>query len=162
NRLQEGSHLLPQLLLDVIDRAPRVDVPEVELVGHRRVLPQQLVLVRAEAVVDVVAVLEVHPRLPEVHSAGLEDAADQGCDVDLEIEDEMGSNGEAVQAAQPGSIDAPDTSARERREDVPIGQDDETSLEGWNDFLLEAIGKVGRVEQDEGQLVERVARLRQL
>ena len=60
------------------------------------------------------------------------------------------------------AIDAAHAGARERGEDVAVRQDDEAGLERRDDLLLEPIGEVGRVEQDEGQLVERVARLRQV
>ena len=55
-----------------------------------------------------------------------------------------------------------DAGARQRREDVAIRQDDETGLERRDDLLFQAVGEVGGVEQHEGQLVERVARLGEL
>ena len=58
---QEGPDLPSQFVLDVIDRAAGVEDAEVEFVGHRGVFAQQPVLVGAKAVVDVVAVLQVHP-----------------------------------------------------------------------------------------------------
>src|SRR5262249_14281109 len=57
---QERRDLAAELLLDALDGSASVHGAEVELVGHRRVLPEQLVLICAEAVVDVVAVLQVH------------------------------------------------------------------------------------------------------
>ena len=59
-------------------------------------------------------------------------------------------------------VDAAHAGARERREDVAIRQHDEPGLERRDDFLLEPIGEVGGVEQHERELVQRVARLRQL
>src|SRR5438093_83535 len=85
-RLEECLDLTAQLVLNAIDRPARVEDTKVELVGHGAVLAQQLVLVGAEAVVDVVAVLQVHSRFPEVHPACLEHATDERLDVDLEIE----------------------------------------------------------------------------
>ena len=83
-------------------------------------------------------------------------------DVDLQVEDQVRRDGEAVQAAQPRAIDAADAGARQRGEDVAIRQHDEAGLERRDDLLLEPIGEVGRVEQHERQLVQRVARLGQL
>ena len=83
-----------------------------ELVGHRAVLAQQLVLVGAEAVVDVVAVLQVHPRFPEVHAARLEDPADQRLHVDLQVEDQVRRDREAVEARAATARSTPRTPAR--------------------------------------------------
>src|SRR5216684_6996837 len=52
---EECRDLLPELLLNLLDGAPGIDVSEMELIGHRSVLTEQLALVGAEAVVDVVA-----------------------------------------------------------------------------------------------------------
>src|SRR5262252_9806963 len=131
---QEGSYLPPQFVLDVIDRSPRVDDPEVKFVGHRSVFAKQLVLVGAEAVVDVVAVLQVHARFPEIHAARFEDPPDQRFDIDLQIEDEVWGNGEAVQIPEPRAIDAAHAGARQRRENVPIRQHDETGFQRRDDF----------------------------
>ena len=106
--------------------------------------------------------LQVHPRFPEVHPARLEHAADQRLDVDVQIEHQVRRDGEAVQAAQPRAVDAAHAGARERRENVAIRQHDEARLERRNDFLLEPVGEIGRVEQHERELVQRVARLGQL
>ena len=92
----------------------------------------------------------------------LEHAADQRLDVDLQVEDQVRRDGEAVQAAQPLAIDAAHAGARQRREDVAVRQHDEAGLQRRDDFLLEPIGEVGGVEQHERQLVQRVARLGQL
>ena len=91
-----------------------------------------------------------------------EHAADQRLDVDLQVEDHVRRDREAVQVAQPLPIDAAHAGARERREDVAIRQHDEAGLERRDDLLLEPVGEVGGVEQHEGQLVERVARLGEL
>ena len=120
---------------------------------------QQRPLVGAEALVDVVAELHVHARLPVVHPARLEHAPDQGLFVDAEVEHQVRRDAEAVQLPDPRPIDAADARPRERGEDVAVGQHDEAGLERRDDFLLEPIGEVGRVEQHEGQLVERVALL---
>jgi hypothetical protein len=45
----------------MVDRAARVEDAEVEFVSHRGIFAQQPILVGAEAVVDVVAVFQVHP-----------------------------------------------------------------------------------------------------
>ena len=74
----------------------------------------------------------------------------------------MRRNREAVQVAQPLPVDAAHARARERGEDVPVRQDDEAGFQRGNDFLFEPIGEVGRVEQHERELVERVARLGEL
>ena len=74
----------------------------------------------------------------------------------------MRRDGEAVQVAQPGPVDAAHAGASQGREDVPVRQHDEAGLERGDDLLLQAIGEVGGVEQDERQLVQRVARLGQL
>ncbi len=133
-----------------------------ELIGHRAVFLDQLVLVRAEAVVDVVALPEIHSRFPEVHAARFEDAPDQRLHIHVQVEDEVGRDREAVQAPQPRPIDPANARAGQRGEDVAIGQHDEAGFQSRNDFLLQPIGEVRGVEQDEGQLVQRVARLRQL
>ena len=83
-------------------------------------------------------------------------------DVDLQVEDHVRRDREAVQVAQPLPIDAAHAGARQRREDVAIRQHDESGLERRDDFLLQPVGEVGRVEQHERQLVERVARLGEL
>src|SRR5439155_12923459 len=74
---EERRNTLAQLVLNPIDRPARVDDAEAELVGHRRILAQQLLLVGAEAVVDVVAALQVHSGFPEVHAARRQHAADE-------------------------------------------------------------------------------------
>ena len=107
-------------------------------------------------------VFEIHPRFPEVHAAGFEDATDEFVDVDLQVEHHVRGNGESVQVPQPLAIDPAHAGARERGEDIPIRQDDEAGLERRDDFLFQPVGEVGGVEQDEGQLVEGVARFRQL
>jgi hypothetical protein len=71
----------------------------------------------------------------------------------------MGRDPEAVQLTDPVSIDAADAGPCEGGEDVPVGQDDETRLECRDDFLLEPVGEVRGVEEDERQLVESVALL---
>ena len=91
-----------------------------------------------------------------------EHAADQRLHVDLQVEHHVRRDGEPVQIPQPLAIDAADAGARERRENVPIRQHDESGLERRDDFLFEPIGEVGGIQQDEGELVERVARLGQL
>ena len=91
-----------------------------------------------------------------------EDPADQRLHVDVQVEDHVRRDREAVQVAQPRPIDAADAGPRQRREDVAIRQDDEPGLERRDDLLLQAVGEVGGVEQHEGQLVERVARLGEL
>ena len=69
---------------------------------------------------------------------------------------------EAVELADPLPVDAAHARARHRREDVAIGQDDEAGLEGRDDLLLEPVGEIGRVEQHERELVQRVAGLGEL
>src|SRR2546430_1436181 len=66
HRLQKRADLLAQLVLNAIDRTARVEHAEMEFVGHRLIFFEQLVLIGSEAVVDVVAVLQVHPRFPIV------------------------------------------------------------------------------------------------
>ena len=83
-----------------------------ELVGHRRVLAQQPLLVGAEAVVDVVAVLQVHARFPEVHAARFEHAADERLHVDLQVEDQVRGDGEAVEVCAATGRSMPRTPAR--------------------------------------------------
>src|SRR5947207_11063689 len=72
---EERAYLPPQLVLDDVDLSTRVEDAESKFVGHRCVLAQQRSLVGAEALVDVVAELHVHPGFPVVHAARLQDAA---------------------------------------------------------------------------------------
>ena len=94
--------------------------------------------------------------------ARLQDAADERLLVDLQVEDQVRRDGEAVQVAHPRAIDAAHAGARHRRVNVAIRQHDEAGLERRDDLLLEPIGEVGGVEQHERQLVQRVARLCEL
>ena len=80
----------------------------------------------------------------------------------LQVEHQVRRDREAVQVPDPRAIDAAHAGARHRRVDVAVRQHDEAGLERRDDLLLEPIGEVGRVEQDEGELVERVARLGEL
>src|SRR5215212_6935380 len=123
--LEKGRYLAAQLLLDRHDRPARVDAAEVEFVGHGAELPQHLVLIRPEAVVDVIAQLHVHTGFPEVHPANSEHAADKGFDVNLQIEGEVRRDREAVEVAEPLPVYAAHSSARECREDVAVRQNDE-------------------------------------
>ena len=72
----------------------------------------------------------------------------------------MRRDGETIEVAQPLPIHAPHAGPGERREDVAVRQDYEAGLQGGDDLLFEPVGEIGRVEQDEGELVQRVARLR--
>src|SRR5262245_20313738 len=69
---------------------------------------------------------------------------------------------EAVEASEPGAIDATHPGTSQRGKYVAIGQDDESGFERRDNLFLESIRKVGRVEEDERELVERVARLGEL
>src|SRR5262245_7614671 len=66
--LEKRANLPAQLVLNVIDRTPRIHDAEMEFLGHRRVLAEQAALIRAKAVVDVITELQVHARFPELHS----------------------------------------------------------------------------------------------
>ena len=86
-----------------------------------------------------------------------EHAADERLHVDVQVEHQVRRDGEPVQVPQPLAIDAAHAGARQRGEDVAVRQDDEAGLERRDDLLLEPVGEVGRVEQHERELVERVA-----
>src|SRR3954464_1961949 len=81
-RFEKCLDLTSQLVLNAIDRSAGVEDAKGELVGDRGVLAEELILIGAETVVDVVAVLQVHSRFPEVHSTRLEHATDERLDVD--------------------------------------------------------------------------------
>src|SRR5262249_18657780 len=85
---------LAQVGLDDVDRPARVDAPEVELLRQHVVLVDEASLVALEGIEDVVAEREVHARLPVVHPLALEDARHEAVDVDLEVEDQVGREGE--------------------------------------------------------------------
>src|SRR5690348_146828 len=78
---------LAELGLDDVDRPPRVDADEVELLRQHVVLVDEASLVALERVEDVVAEREMHAGLPVVHPLALEDARHEAVDVDLEVED---------------------------------------------------------------------------
>ena len=94
--------------------------------------------------------------------ARLQHPPDQGLLVDLQIEHEVRRDAEAVQLADPLPVDATNARTRHCREDVAIGQHDEAGLEGGDDLLLEPIGEIGRVQEHERELVQRVALLREI
>src|SRR5919106_4110620 len=121
---EESANLAAQFVLDHVDLPLGIEDAEPELIGHRRVLAEQRALIRAETFVDVVAELQIHPGLPEVHPARLQDAADQRLLVDLQVEDEMRRDRQAVQTANPRAIDAAHAGARHGGEDVPIREHD--------------------------------------
>src|SRR5688572_6539288 len=56
---EKRADLPAQLVLEDIDLPPGIEDAEIELIGHGRVLLQQRALIRAEALVDVVAELHV-------------------------------------------------------------------------------------------------------
>ncbi len=64
---------------------------------------------------------QVHAGLPVVHALPLEHARDQPLDVDLEVEDQVGHDGEAEELARPVRVGAHDGVAGERGVHVAVG-----------------------------------------
>ena len=73
---QELANLAAEFRLDGVDALAGVQHAKAELVAERLVLLEELALVGAEAVVDVVPELHVHAGFPEFHATRLQHAAD--------------------------------------------------------------------------------------
>ena len=78
----------------------------------------------------------------------------------LQVQDEVGDDGEAEELARPLRVGAHHRVPRERRVHVAVGDHDEAGAQRRDDLVLEPVGEVGGVEQAERRHVELVAGLR--
>src|SRR5262249_10134887 len=99
--LQVGRDVRAAIVLDLVDRAARVDAGEAVVTRQTVVLADQLRLVAGEGVEHVAPERQVHARLPVVHALPFEYPRDQVVHVDLEIEDEVGDERHAEELTRP-------------------------------------------------------------
>jgi hypothetical protein len=114
-------------------------------------------LIFDEALVHVRGPVHIHPGFPIVERCMLPQVSfDENFGTHRQIKDGVGNEGDAVDVAYPGALDAPDDGSRHERVDVAVGQDDEAGAQRRDDAVFELIGEIGRVEETEGARSEDV------
>ena len=97
-----------------------------------------------ERIVDAGDVL---PRLVEAHLAGGRDPATRDLGRHREVEDEIRPQQRRIAPEEPIELEAPGGVARERGEEVAIGEHRLASPERRQDLGLDAVAEIDRVEQ---------------
>ena len=84
-------------------------------------------------------------------------ALDQNLRADRQVKNCIWNETDAVHAANPGRLDAPDDGSGHQRVDIPVRENDEPGSKRWNDPVFELVGKIRRIKQTESSRAQNVA-----
>ncbi len=120
------------------------------LFRHGFVLGQNAALKNPEALFHIAADFQIHAGFVVFQSvAAAENAAERHVERRLEVEGEIGPDGEAVEIAHPLRIHPAGHVAREGGVGVAVGADDRAGADQRQDVALGAVGKIGGMDQAE-------------
>src|SRR5262249_51262292 len=147
--LQIFHHVVTKAVLDLFDWLARIDGHETELRCQAPVLFNQVSLIALERIEQISAQGEVHAGFPVVHPFAVNHSWDQGFDVYIEIQYQVGHQCHAKDVAGPRFVRTHYRVTRKRRVHIAIGDNDEPSLQGGQNFMFQAIGKISRIQEAE-------------
>ena len=127
-----------------------IDDFEVVFLRQALELRQQLGLILPEAVVHILAGMNIHAGFPIIEPPRENHAGDQIIHANAQIEGGVRLQRKAIDVANPPGVSAPHDGARHQGIDIAIGQHHETGPQRRNDFMFQAVGEIRGIEQAQG------------
>ena len=104
--------------------------------------------------------MDVHAGFPIIQNRVLAQISfDENFGTDLEIKHSVRNKRDAVNVSNPRGIHAAHNGPRHERVDIAVGKDDKPGAKRRKNYVLELVGKVGRVKQAERSRAQNISRI---